>query len=366
MNAQTPPTGNKDPNSYIDIAFRLAFLGLVAVWCFLIFKPFVLILTWSVIISVALYPLYRRVLKLMRGKKILAALLIVLVGIILIVLPSYRFVGSIIENGKQLMSKVDEGTLRIEQPDPGVRDWPLIGSTVYSTWLAASQNLEQVIVEHRDTVGKVAGWLLRALAGMGKDIFLSVISFLLAGLLLVQSDSAYKGVEAFFDRIIGRKGTMYGARARDTMRSVIKGVIFIAVIQAVLAWIGFAVVELPAAGIWAVVVLLCAIIQLPVLIVLIPLAIYVFSYAPTTWAIVFAVWCAIVAASDAIIKPFLLGKGLDTPMLVILVGALGGMVLHGILGLFIGAVVLALGYDLYKLWLHEWRPIANDVPDPLE
>jgi predicted PurR-regulated permease PerM len=180
--------------------------------------------------------------------------------------------------------------------------------------------------------------------------------------LMVHGESANKASIAFFGRMVGHSGKEYSDSSRDTIRSVVKGVVLVAVIQSVLAWIGFAVVGLPAAGVWAIVVLLLAIIQLPPTIVILPIIIYVFSYASTGMAIGFAVYGILVSISDSFMKPIFLGRGLKTPMLVILIGALGGMMLHGIVGLFIGAVVLALGYSLYLSWLVNWE-IEEEVKE---
>ena len=129
------------------------------------------------------------------------------------------------------------------------------------------------------------------------------------------------------------------------MRSVAQGVLCVAFIQAILAGIGLLVMDVPGAGLWALLVLIVAVIQLP------PIMIYVFSVADTLPAVIFTIWGILVSGSDAFLKPLLLGRGLDIPMLVILIGAFGGMMLYGIIGLFIGAVVLAIGYKLFVAWL---------------
>ena len=140
------------------------------------------------------------------------------------------------------------------------------------------------------------------------------------------------------------------------MRSVAQGVLGVAFIQAILAGIGLLVMDVPGAGLWTLGVLLLAIIQLPTILLLGPIIIYVFSVADTVPAIVFMIWSILVGLSDNILKPMLLGRGVDIPMMIILIGAIGGMMLHGIIGLFIGAVILAIVYKLFIKWLETSGP----------
>ena len=139
--------------------------------------------------------------------------------------------------------------------------------------------------------------------------------------------------------------------AIETIRSVAKGVLGVAVIQSLLSAVGLVAIGVPAPGIWAGVILLLAIMQLPPLLVLGPIAVWVFSVADATPATIFAIYAFFVSISDSFLKPLFLGRGMDIPMLVILVGAIGGMMTSGIVGLFVGAVVLAVGYKLLISWM---------------
>ncbi len=118
------------------------------------------------------------------------------------------------------------------------------------------------------------------------------------------------------------------------------------------AGIGLVAVEVPAAGLWALLVLLLAVIQLPPLLVLGPIIFYVFSIAETTPAVLFMIWSILVSVSDTFLKPLFLGRGVEVPMLVILLGAIGGMMLSGLIGLFVGSVVLSLGNKVFQAWLN--------------
>ncbi len=309
---------------------------------------------WSIIIAVTAYPLFKKMTGWFGGRKGLASSVFVILGIAAVLIPGIGLTGSIVETGKVLSEEMEAGTLKISPPDESVQDWPLVGEQVYGLWSEAAVSLERTLEKHHDQVASAAGWLFKSLAGVGVDVLLTIFALMIAGMLMVNGESANRASIAFFGRMIGHSGKEFSDSSRDTMRSVVKGVVLVAVIQSVLAWIGFAVVGLPAAGVWAVIVLLLAIVQLPPTIIILPIIIYVFSYASNGMAIGFAIYAMLVSISDSFMKPIFLGRGLKTPMLVILIGAIGGMILHGIIGLFIGAVVLAIGYSLYLSWLNDW------------
>jgi len=159
-------------------------------------------------------------------------------------------------------------------------------------------------------------------------------------------------VRRFFDRLFSGRSDEIIELASATIRSVAVGVLGIAFIQAMAGGAGMVIVGVPGAGLWALFILVLAIAQLPPLLVLLPAIIYVFSTNDsTTVALIFTVWSVLVSFSDALLKPLLLGRGVKAPMLVILLGAIGGLIHSGFIGLFLGAVLLALGYQLFTAWL---------------
>jgi len=179
------------------------------------------------------------------------------------------------------------------------------------------------------------------------------VSIIIAGVFMVSAETSYQAFRVVGHRLGGEQGTDFVDLSVATVRSVAKGVLGVAFIQTLLAAIGLIVMDIPAAGIWASIILLLAIMQLPPLLVLAPIAIWVFSTAEPVPATTFLVYALFVGFSDAILKPMLLGRGVKVPMLVILLGAIGGMISSGIIGLFFGAVILALGYELFMSWLYQ-------------
>ncbi|MGD8809620.1 MAG: AI-2E family transporter, partial [Gammaproteobacteria bacterium] len=182
------------------------------------------------------------------------------------------------------------------------------------------------------------------------------ISFIIAAAFLAGTEVTTSAARRLLTRIAGNDGEALRALSVATIRSIAVGVLGIAVIQALGAGIGIALVGIPAAGLWALIVLVLAIMQLPPWLVLFPMVFYVFSVESTTVAVIFAVWSVIVSFADAVLKPMLLGRGVDAPMIVILLGAIGGMIMSGIIGLFVGAVILGLSYRLLMIWLASGEP----------
>ncbi|MEJ2177286.1 MAG: AI-2E family transporter, partial [Gammaproteobacteria bacterium] len=180
-----------------------------------------------------------------------------------------------------------------------------------------------------------------------------VVSILIAGVLLANDAGGGRAARAVATRLAGERGTTAVERAVATVRSVTLGILGVAMIQALLASLGMLVVGVPGAGLWALLVLILAIVQLPTILVLGPIIVYVFSTSTTVTAVVFAIWSILVGISDAFLKPLLMGRGVDVPMLVIFIGAIGGFMTSGIIGLFLGAIILALGYKLYLIWLDQ-------------
>jgi predicted PurR-regulated permease PerM len=190
------------------------------------------------------------------------------------------------------------------------------------------------------------------------SVLLSLIALIIAGVFMSSADSGYKSGVKFMERLQKGSGAELMEMCTNTIRSVVKGILLVAIIQAILAYAGFAMIGLSSmSGILAALVLLLAVIQIPVALIAIPVIVYVFSFSETTPAIIFTIYMIIVALSDNVLKPLFLSKGLQTPMIVILMGAIGGMVFQGLLGLFVGPVILAILYEIYTGWVNQTEDI---------
>lgn len=335
----------------LDIYLRLALATLIIIWCFMIARPFLVMLIWAAIIGVSLYPLFKRLKSLLRGKRVLTSAVMILVLIALFVFPSIQIGHSLTKTAKEIKKELDAGSFSIVEPDESVREIPVVGKRLYDLWNEAAFNFETFLEHYREPLTNFGTWLLKSIVNVMGDLVISVIAVIIAGGLMIYGDELMRFLERLANRLIGERGHEYIVHSRDTILSVVKGILLIAIIQAALAFVGFSVAGLPAAGLWAVLILIAAIVQLPVMLITLPIIIYGFSFLDTTWAIIFAIYVGAIGLIDNILKPMLLGRGLETPMLVILIGALGGLALHGILGLFVGPVVLSIGYRSMLLWI---------------
>ena len=337
----------------IATALRIGFVGLLIVLSYLILKPFLFVVMWGIIIAVGIYPLFKKFAALLGNRKKLASTIITLFALALLIVPSYYLMESTIGSVKNLAAELEEGTFKVPPPSENIAEWPLIGKPVYDTWKLASVNIEAAVKTFEPQIKEFASNILSGILGLGSTVLLSLISIIIAGALLVKADSAEIAARKAFKILIGKKGEGFTELAGATIRSVVQGVLGVAIIQSVVSGIVMLIFNIPLAGLWALIVLFFAIIQLPPLIILLPIAVYSFSILDTTSAIIFLVLSIIISMSDAFLKPIFLGRGVDVPTLVILLGAIGGMMLSGVIGLFVGAVILALAYKVYQALLED-------------
>ena len=337
----------------VEAAIRIGVLALLVVWSFMIVRPFVMPVLWGVIIAVAVFPAYNYLTAKLGGRRRLTASLLAVFALALLLVPAVKFFGGTFDVVRSVAAQMDAGTLAVPPPPEKVSGWPLIGEDVHSIWSQASTNLEATLKRYKPQVRAFGGWLLSFVAGLGMSVLQFVISIIIAGVFLAQAGSGKGAAVRVATRLAGDNGPALTNMTEKTIRSVAIGVLGIATIQSILGGVGMVVAGVPAAGLWALLILILAVIQLPPLLVLGPAAVYVFSSASTVTAVVFLIWAIIVSGSDTFLKPLLLGRGVDAPMLVILLGAIGGMMMSGIIGLFLGAVILAIVYQLFVTWLED-------------
>ena len=342
---------NEIVNLAIEIVVKLVLLGVVLYWALMILKPFIVLVIWAIIIAVTLSPLITKLEKRFAGRRKTIIWAITLTGVLALLVPTYMLSDSVIASSQDVAHQLKEGTLVVPPPSDKVAEWPLVGEKLHAFWSGAATNLEDTLRKYQEPLKAYGGKIASAVGGALGAVLQFVIALIIAAVFLSNSEGSVKVSNAIARRLIGDKGVEWVQLSAMTVRSVVQGILGIAIIQATLSLFGMIAIGVPFAALWAFLVLFLAIIQLPPIIILGPIIAYVFSYADTTPATIFAVYAVIVGASDSFLKPLLLGRGVDIPMLVILLGAIGGMILSGIIGLFVGAVILALAYKLFMTWL---------------
>ena len=336
-----------------ETAIRLAILFLLLYWCYTIIKPFIDILLWSVIFAVALFPTYKWVSVKFGNKKGLSAVLIVILMLVVLAVPGLLFAKSLYEGVAFLKTQYETAGNIIPEASANVATWPVVGPVLYEKWNWVSQNIGEALKEYAPQIKQVFLSLFSSVASAGGAFLKLIISIIVSGFLLVSSEKAGKLALEVFVKLIGEKGAEFAVMAEKTIRTVIKGILGVAFIQSFLFGIGMVLAGVPAAGLWVILSLIFGIIQIGIFPISIPIIIYVFATKSTVTAVIFLIWCIIVSPIDNVLKPIFLGQGAVVPMPVIFIGAIGGFIASGLVGLFTGAVVFSVGYKLFLFWLEE-------------
>ncbi len=336
-----------------EATIRIGLLIALVGWCFSIVRPFVTPVAWGVILAVALHPVYRLLQAQLGGRSRLAAVGLVLASLVVLIVPTALLAGTLVEGVRMLAERLDAETPLIPMPPESVQGWPLVGAKVYEVWLHASGDLPATLAPLRPQLLSLGKELLSTAAGAGFAFLQTLLAVGIAGALLANDRGGMRLAKSLGRRLAGERGEDFSELAGATVRSVSQGILGVALIQSLLAGLGFLVVGVPGAGLWALVGLLLCVIQLGVMPIALPIMIYVFATAELWVSIPFAIWTSAVSLLDNILKPLLLGRGVRVPTLVIFVGSIGGFLSAGIIGLFVGSVVLVLGYTLIAAWLAE-------------
>ncbi|MGH7849004.1 MAG: AI-2E family transporter [Thermodesulfobacteriota bacterium] len=359
MNTSNQPNDKVFMAKALESIMRIGLVLLLIYWCYNIAHPFLPIIFWGIIIAVTIKPIYDRLKSVLGGRGTLAAILITLLPLILLIVPTYLLSDLLISSSKEYLVHLKQGTLSVPPPSEKVASWPVIGKPLYEFWSLASNNLETALMKIPPQFKNFGTHLLSSAAGIGVGILKFVVSMVIAGVLLAKADVGAQAALSLATRLRYERGGDTVKLAAATVRSVALGILGVALIQALLAGVGFVVVDLPAAGLLALLVLIVAVVQIPTIVILCPIIIYVFYTHNTIVAVVFTVWCIIVGLSDNILKPLLMGRGVDVPMIVIFIGAIGGFITYGLPGLFAGAFVFALSYELFLSWLNDDTQIGT-------
>jgi predicted PurR-regulated permease PerM len=364
-----PPLPDAEGKQFVaralEAAIRIGLVVLLAGWCLEIVRPFIIPLIWGIIIAIASYPVYRWLQAALGSRSVLAAAAFALIALAGLIVPAVLLAGTLVETAQALAADLSRGTIKVPPPPESVALWPVVGKPLQQFWLLASVNLREALAQIGPHLKPFGRWLLAAAAGTGLGILQFIMAIVIAAVFLARVHFSHELAMAIAMRLAGERGIEYAELAGDTIRSVARGILGVALIQSLLAGLGFLAVGLPAAGFLALLCLLLAVVQVGPAPIVVPVIIYVFATADTLTAILFLTWSAVVLVSDNILKPILLGRGVRVPMIIIFIGAIGGLLTSGIVGLFVGAVVLALGYTLFLAWLQN-SSVAPTAPGASE
>jgi predicted PurR-regulated permease PerM len=318
------------------------------------------------ILAVTLYPLHGMLKRRIGGGEGRAATLLVLIAVAIILVPAYLLGASLTESVQGAISMVKDGSIHIPAPAASVADWPLIGKPIYSFWAQAASDLTSLLQQAAPHVKDTALGLLGKLAGASLGLLAFIGALIIAGIIMAYGSMGHQSALRIANRVTALgHGEEIVVLCTATIRAVAQGVIGIAFIQMLLIGAGLVVKGIPGAGLLALCVLILGIMQLPATLITLPVIGYVFfSEGTSLVTIIFAIYIFLAGMADNVLKPMLLGRGVDVPMPVILIGALGGMVAGGIIGLFIGPVLLAVGYKLFWKWVDQPETLSKEAAKP--
>jgi predicted PurR-regulated permease PerM len=339
---QATASGRAQPG-WADVAIRLALVALVVYWSFLLLRPFIAILIWAAILSVALYPFYIWLKRVLGGRSTLASFLLTVLALVVLLGPISALGAALIENLSSIAIGISDGTVTLPPPPPTVAEWPLIGGQLSAFWQAASQELGETLASIEPQLKEGALKLLGLVGNIGLGVLQFTVAIFIAGFAYSRAEGIQDSLKIFAARAAPRMGEDFVDLAGGTVRSVARGVVGISLIQSILFGVGALVAGIPLAGLWTFVALILAIVQIGPGLVIVPVIIYAWSSMETVSAVIFTAYMVPVMLLDNVLKPIVMGRGLPVPMLVIFIGVIGGTMAHGLVGLFVGPIILSLG-----------------------
>jgi predicted PurR-regulated permease PerM len=343
-----------DNAAIIDLIIQVGCLGLLLYWTFVLVAPFLTIIVWSVILAVVVYPAFAWMVRL-GVPRLIAALLLTVFSLLVLLGPAAWLGLSLIDTVQSIAGRIDAGQLALPPPPAWVKTWPLVGNQIHSYWSLASTSFKGASLQALPELKPMRDYLLAFAGSSGIGMLKFVVAVALSGFLLLPGPSFVQTARQIFRHIVARQGDEFLDLAGATVRNLARGVIGIAVLQALLAGLGFLVAGVPAAGLLSFVILVFGIVQIDALVVLLPIVIWAWVTKDLTSALLFTAYFIPVGFANNILRPFVLAHGLKSPMLVILIGVVGGLLAHGVIGLFVGPVVLAIAWELLMSWTRQTR-----------
>jgi predicted PurR-regulated permease PerM len=355
----------ENSNSYkskqlFEVILQLGLIFLILGFCIKLLLPFMMPILWAIILAIILYPVFNSLQKKLKGRKSLASFIIITILLIIIIAPTVIFVNSVTSSLIELKAGVESGTLKVATPGQNIKDWPLIGEKAYDFLYALSTDLEAGIQQYKEQIAALSKKLLGSVLSSTVALLQVILSVIIAGVLMV-STSAQNLATKFIRRIAGNYGDEFLNISVSTVFQVFKGILGVAIIQTLIQAVGLFGCGVPFAGVLTLICLMLSIIQIGPIIINIGVIAYLFSLDNTTAALGWTVFFAFSGLSDNVLKPLLLGKGALVPMLVIFLGVIGGFMMSGFVGLFVGPIVFSIGYKLFIAWLNDTHEKASGI-----
>jgi predicted PurR-regulated permease PerM len=328
--------------------------------CLLVLRPFVSALLWGTVLSVSSWPLYRRLVKLLGGRRTLAAALMALAMICVILLPFVIVGATLGENVKELTVATQHW---MEAGPPPPPKWlgkvPGVGRQATEYWQTLAADSSKLVEASKRFIEPVSGWLLNVGLALGRGLFELALSILIAFFLFRDGGKAAEHLGTAVERIAGERGKHLLEVAGNTVRGVVYGILGTALVQAVMAGLGFLIAGVPGAGVLALLTFFLSVVPIGPPLVWLPAALWLFHQGSTGWGIFMLIWGVGVSSVDNFVKPWIISQGSAMPFLLIFFGVIGGAIAFGFIGVFLGPTLLAVGYRLVAEWASNPRALPT-------
>jgi predicted PurR-regulated permease PerM len=333
------------------------FIGTLIVASLWIVRPFLAPVIWATMIVVATWPLMLRVERALGGKRVLAVTAMMLTILLVFVLPFWAAVGAILDYSDEVVGLARNfKDFKIPPPPSALEAVPVFGARIVAAWRdVAALSPEALAAKLAPYVGTVAKWLAAEAGMIGMLVVQFLLTLVIVAVMYSSGETAARGVRRFAHRLAGARGDDAAVLAAQAIRGVALGVVVTALVQSTLGGIGLVVAGVPFAGLLTAVMLLLCLAQVGVLPVLVPAVIWLYWSGDHVWGTVLLAFTVVAGTLDNVLRPILIKKGADLPLLLIFAGVIGGLLALGLLGIFVGPVVLAVAYTLLAAWV-------DDVP----
>ncbi len=362
---RAPASGLPSTKDITRTTFAVLFIGTLLAASLWILRPFLGPSIWATMVVVSTWPLMRRIEQRLWGRRALAVAVMILMLLALFIVPLTLAIVTIVDNADRLAEWAHlAATYHLPKtvPDWLVR-WPLVGGLIERAWgQATALGAQDLLPRLSPYAGDLTRWFASQVGGIGMLLLQFLMTVVIAAVLYSVGEVAADHVRRFARRLGGERGVDAVVLAGGAIRGVALGVGITAAVQAVLAGIGLAAASVPFAGLLTALTFMLCIAQIGVVPVLLPATIWLFWGDQTGAGIALAVWTVIVAVLDNVLRPLLIKLGADLPLLLIFAGVIGGLLAFGLVGIFVGPVVLAVGYTLLEAWMGDIEVVHRTPP----
>ena len=335
------------------IVLVVLFIGLMIVSSLWILQPFLGALIWATMIVVATWPLMLKVQEALGGRRGAAVTVMTLAMLFLLVAPLTVAILTVIDRRDEIVNMVATlSTLDVPPPPAWIQDVPLVGSRLAEEWQRlATIGTEELATQAAPYIRQALSWFAGQAGGLGLMVLHFILTLVIAAILYANGEAAANGVRRFGRRLAADRGENAVVLSGQAIRAVALGVIVTAVVQSAAAGLGLAVAGIPYAAVLTTIIFVLCIAQIGPILVLIPAVAWVYWSGDTLWGTLLLIYSVAVGLLDNVLRPILIRRGADLPLLLIFAGVIGGLIGFGVIGLFVGATVLAVTYRLLEAWI---------------